>query len=156
MQQSVIHSTFVLERSFLKTPEQVFAAFADPALKRRWFSDSDTHDVEKFTLDFRVGGAEQLAYRFREGTPFSGAVLVSEGIHLDIVPNQRIVSASTMAVNGSRISASLVTCEFLATDSGTDLICAHQGAFFEGSDGPEIREAGWRSLLEKLAKQLSS
>jgi uncharacterized protein YndB with AHSA1/START domain len=54
-----------------------------------------------------------------------------------------------------RISASLVTIEFLATDKGTDLICTHQGAFFEGADGPQIREAGWRHLLEQLAKELA-
>jgi uncharacterized protein YndB with AHSA1/START domain len=48
-----------------------------------------------------------------------------------------------------------VTIEFLATETGTDLICTHQSAFFEGSDGPQIREAGWKALLEKLGKELA-
>jgi hypothetical protein len=39
--------------------------------------------------------------------------------------------------------------------TGTDLICTHQGAFFEGADGPQMREAGWRSLLDKLSKSLA-
>jgi uncharacterized protein YndB with AHSA1/START domain len=34
---SVTHSTFVIERSYATTPERVFAAFSDPAKKRRWF-----------------------------------------------------------------------------------------------------------------------
>jgi uncharacterized protein YndB with AHSA1/START domain len=45
--------------------------------------------------------------------------------------------------------------EFLATEKGTDLICTHQGAFFEGADGPQIREAGWRQLLDQLAHELT-
>ena len=154
-EQSVVHSTFVIERSYPKPPEVVFAAFADAGKKRRWFAESETHDVEEFTMDFRVGGAERLRYRFKEGTPFPGVAISNEGNFQDIVANQRIVSASSMTLGDKRISTSLVTVEFLQTDEGTDLICTHQGAFFEGSDGPQIREAGWRYTLEQLAKDLT-
>ena len=65
-EQSVIHSTFVIERSYPAKPERVFAAFADPAKKRRWFAE----------------------------------------------------------------------------------------AFFEGADGPEMREEGWRKLFEQLTEEL--
>jgi uncharacterized protein YndB with AHSA1/START domain len=47
-------------------------------------------------------------------------------------------------------SASQVTFELVPTDQGTDLILTHQGAFFEGSDGPEMREEGWNKLMDKL------
>jgi uncharacterized protein YndB with AHSA1/START domain len=60
-----------------------------------------------------------------------------------------------MTLGDRRISASLVTVELLPTDQGTDLICTHQGAFFEGADGPQFREAGWRKLFEQLAKELA-
>jgi uncharacterized protein YndB with AHSA1/START domain len=154
-EQTVVHSTFVVERSYPKPPEVVFAAFSDPAKKRKWFGEGDYHTVEEFAMDFREGGAELFRYRFSEGTPFPGVELTNEGRYQDIVPNQRIVTASTMELGGRRISASLVTVEFLPSETGTDLICTHQGAFFEGSDGPQIREAGWKTLLDKLGKELT-
>jgi uncharacterized protein YndB with AHSA1/START domain len=133
----------------------VFSAFADPAKKRRWFAESDSHDVEEFEMEFRVGGSERARYRFREGTPFPGVALTNDGSYQDIVPERRIVTASTMALGDRRISASLVTIELLPTEKGTDLICTHQGAFFEGSDGPQMREAGWQKLFERLATELT-
>ncbi len=156
VEQNVVHNTFVIERSYPVSPERVFAAFADPAKKRRWYGESRGHDVEQFDLDFRVGGTEQVRYRFKEGTPFPGMEITNEGKYHDIVPNQRIVQASSMALEGRRFSVSLVTIELLPNEQGTDLICTHQGAFFEGADGPEMRQAGWRQLLEKLATELSS
>jgi uncharacterized protein YndB with AHSA1/START domain len=152
---SVVHNTFVLERSYSKPPERVFAAFANPEIKQRWFADSRGHDVVAFDQDFRVGGVERLQYCLSEETPFPGAVLVNEGRYQDIIPNRRIVTASTMDLADRRISASLVTLEFVATEKGTDLIFTHQGTFFEGSGGPEMRQQGWQTLLDRLEKELS-
>jgi uncharacterized protein YndB with AHSA1/START domain len=154
-EQSVIHSTFVVERSYPTTPERVFAAFADAATKRRWFAEAESHDVEEFDMDFRVGGGERARYRLNERTPFPGVELASEGSFHDIVPNRRVVTASTMSLGAKRISAALVTIELLPTEGGTDLVCTHQGAFFEGADGPQMREMGWRQLFERLATELA-
>ena len=153
---SVIHNTFVIERSYPVRPERVFSAFADPAKKRRWFGvEGKEAAMEQFEMEFRVGGAERARYRFKEGSPFPGVALASEGSYQDIVANRRIVIASTMALGEKRISASLVTIELLPTDQGTDLICTHQGAFFEGADGPQMRGAGWRRLLDQLGTELT-
>lgn len=155
-QQSVVHNTFVIERSYPIAPERVFAAFSDPAKKRRWYADSDHHDVEQFEMDFRAGGVENARYRMNASTPFPGTVLSSDGSYQDIVPNRRVVIASTMSLAGKRISATLVTFEFIATKKGTDLIFTHQGAFFEGSGGPKMREEGWQKLLDRLTAEIGS
>jgi len=156
MEPSVVHGTFVIERSFPAAPERVFAALADPAKKRCWFAEEgEGQTVEAFEMDFRVGGSERARFRFQAGTPFPGTALASEGTYLDIVDGRRIVIGSTMTLGDKRISASLLTFELLGTQKGTDLIFTHQGAFFEGSDGPKMREEGWQKLLGQLAGELS-
>jgi uncharacterized protein YndB with AHSA1/START domain len=155
VEQSVIHSTFVIERSYPTTPERVFAALADPAKKQRWFADGETHDVEEFEMDFRVGGTERTRYRFKPGTPFPGLSFMNDGSFQDIVTNRRVVVASTMTFGDRRISSTLTTFELLPTEKGTDLIFTHQGVFYEGSDGPERREGGWRKLIDKLGQELA-
>jgi uncharacterized protein YndB with AHSA1/START domain len=153
--RSVTHGTFNIERSYPATPERVFAAFADPRKKRRWFVEGKSLEVEEFEMDFRVGGHEHTRSRFKEGSPFPGSTLENHTSYQDIVPNRRLVLAYTMTIGDKRISASLATMEFLPTDKGTDLIFTEQGAFFEGADGPKMREEGWRKLLEGLAKELA-
>jgi uncharacterized protein YndB with AHSA1/START domain len=152
---SAIHSTFVIERSYPATPERVFAAFADPNQKRRWFVESPASDLLHYEMDFRAGGRELSRAHFKPGTPIQGLTLTNDTIYQNIVPNRRIVTASTMTLEQNCFSASQVTLEFLPTENGTDLICTHQGAFFEGADGPEMREAGWRKLLDSLATELA-
>jgi uncharacterized protein YndB with AHSA1/START domain len=153
---TVVHSTFVLERSYPTSPEQAFAAFADPTLKRRWYLDRSGREVEAFTMDFRVGGVDVGRYLMGNDTPFPGVALESVSTYLDIVTDRRIVMAYTMSIGGRRISASLATIEFLTKEQGTDLVFTEQSAFFEGSDGPAIRKDGWGKLLDALAKELNT
>jgi uncharacterized protein YndB with AHSA1/START domain len=153
IEPNVIHATCVVERSFSKPAAAVFAALSEPDMVRDWYGGrSESHDTVEFALKFTIGGTQRLAYRFRPGHPLAGKVLINDGIFQDIVPNKRIVSASAMAIDGQRISASLVTFELVPTEKGTDLICTHQGAFFEGA-GPnpaKMREDGWNTLMDRL------
>ncbi|UWZ82737.1 SRPBCC domain-containing protein [Occallatibacter riparius] len=148
----VIHSTFVLERKFSKPAATVFAALSEPEKVRQWFTDEKNSETLEFSLRFAVGGSRRLVYRLGPTTPVAGMVIINDGYFQDIVPNERIVTATTMTSGDKRLEASLTTFELLPSDEGTDLVCTVQGAFFEGL-GPDpvgLIKAGWNGLLNKL------
>ena len=152
----VVHNTFVVERNFPYSPEVVFDAFADPAKVRQWFANGEMNEIVEFSADFKVGGTDRLVYRLGPATPLPGVALENESRYQEIVPNERIVTVSTMKIGGSHISASQITFELLPTGEGTDLVCTHQGVFLPNSGGPAMREAGWNTLLDRLVKLLSA
>jgi uncharacterized protein YndB with AHSA1/START domain len=153
--QSVSHSTFVIEQTIAAAPERVFTAFADPVQKKIWFTEGFNKESDTYETDFRVGGSEIFRYHYREGAPFAGIPFVNDASYQDIVQDRRIVNASTMSIGGKCISASLTSFEFLPTEAGTKLVFTFQGAFFEGADGPQYREMGWRKLLGRLNEQVA-
>jgi uncharacterized protein YndB with AHSA1/START domain len=153
--QSVTHSTIIIERIYPAKPERVFAAFSDPVKKRRWFVEGEGFSVIDFAMDFREHGFDRSSFRAGQDTPLKGALLSNETVYMDIVPDRRIVMAYTMAVEDKRFSSSQATFEFLSTQDGTKLLFTEQAAFFEGADGPAMREQGWRQLFDALASELS-
>lgn len=152
---AVTHSTFVVERNYPQSPDRVFAAFAQPARKRRWYAEGD-HEIKEYEMEFRVGGSERLHYRFKEGHPIAGSEINNESTYQDIVPENRIVFTQKMALNGKPISVTLVTLEFLASGTGTNLVLTNQGTFVDWPEGAQMIEHGWRGLLESLGKHLAA
>ncbi|HXS75272.1 MAG TPA: SRPBCC family protein [Terracidiphilus sp.] len=146
---AVTHSTFVVERTYPQSPDRVFASFAHPARKRRWYAEGD-HEIQEYDLDFRVGGNERFRYRFKEGHPIAGSEINNESTYHDIVPQHRIVFTQKMALNGKPVSIAVITLEFLVSSNGTDLILTNQGTFLDWPDGAKMVEHGWNSLLDRL------
>lgn len=150
---AAVHNTFVIERSYARPPEKVFAAFRDPAKKRRWYAQSEAHDVVSYELDFRVGGAETLAGKMKPRTPIPGTVLTWSQVFQNIIENRRIVFTQTLDFGDKRISCAVITAEFIPDGAGCKLVFTHQAVFFEGADGPQMREYGWKVLLDRWGKE---
>ncbi|MFZ6183786.1 SRPBCC family protein [Nannocystis pusilla] len=150
--ESVVHSTITIERTYPAPPERVFKAWADPRQKRRWFAEGEGWSVLQYDLDFREGGRESARFRDEK----NNAEFRNDGHYEDIVPNRRLVVAYTMSAGDRRISASLATVELRPQGDGTRLVYTEQAAFFDGADGPRMREQGWRELLDRLAAELQA
>ena len=149
MDHHVTHATFTLERSYPAPPALVFAAWADPAAKARWFTPGPGAGHQ---LDFRVGGREVAT-----GGPEGGPLMTFETLYRDIVPEQRIVYTSTLSAGADLMTVSLTTVEFTpAEDGGTRLILTEQGAYLDGQEQPAWREQGTADQLEALAAELKA
>lgn len=147
-ERSVTHSTFVVERTYDASPARVFAAWAEPERKARWFGDPEA-GVAAYELDFQVGGRE-----FNRGT-VEGQNYTFEARYQDIVPDERIVYAYDMHMDGQRISVSLGTVELKPDGNGTRLTYTEQGAYLDGLDTPEQRQQGTGGLFDALAEELA-
>ncbi len=146
-QRSVVHATFVVERTYSATPARTFAAWADPKLKALWFPAAGEAGYE---FDFRVGGREYSA-----GTPVEGGPEFIFAVdYREIVPNERIVYAYHMDMGGVRISVSVATIEFHKHGDGTRMVVTEMGAYLDGHDTVAQREHGTNWLIDRLGESL--
>ncbi|GAA3740836.1 uncharacterized protein YndB with AHSA1/START domain [Spinactinospora alkalitolerans] len=138
---SVKHATFTLERDYPAPPARVFAMWADPAAKARWFAGPEA----EHELDFRVGGHETS-----RGRNSDGRVLTFESVYSEIVPDTRIVYTSGLYAEETLATASLTTVQFAPTDEGTRLVVTEQGSYLDGHEKPAWREQGAGGQLAAL------
>lgn len=144
------HATFTIERHYAFPREKVFAAWADPRAKGRWFAGPDGWEEESgHRLEFREGGSESVS-----GGPVGGPVHAYNATYYDIVPNERIVYCYEMHMDDKRISVSVSTVEFKSAGSGTTLVFTEQDVFLDGIDNAAERERGTRELLDNLNAEL--
>jgi uncharacterized protein YndB with AHSA1/START domain len=145
--RSVIHSSFTLERTHDVPVDRVFAAWADPAAKRRWFAGPDA----VYSLNFRVGGLEIVRSHDADGER-----LTFESRYQDIVDGERIAYTSRLSVGDALLAtASITTVELQATATGTALLLTESAAFFDGREQPQWREHGTAAWLDALTIELS-
>ena len=150
-ERSVVHSTFTIERTYDRPPARVFAAWADPNLKSRWFGGGTADSPIGLDMDFRVGGHERDRVE-----PGADAASGYEARFHEIVPDERIVFTYDLSFGGPLVSVSLAAVEFHPADggAGTQLTYTEHGAFFDSLDDPELRKNGTGGMLDELGQWL--
>ncbi|MFD7135484.1 SRPBCC domain-containing protein [Streptomyces sp. NPDC059894] len=135
-----VHGSFEVTLVVPAAPERVFAAYAEPELRRRWFRIPGAPGQARHELDFRVGGRETASGTLvQRGVP---ETIEYRSEFLDIVPLRRIVLACSVSVGAER-SASLVTVELSSGPGGTRLRHTEQFVLLTG-DGDGSRAAHLR------------
>ncbi|PSH67214.1 SRPBCC family protein [Phyllobacterium sophorae] len=148
--RSVVHDTFVIERSYPAAPARVFFALSDKQAKEKWFVGPPEWGTNHHEMDFRVGGRETNSV-----APAEGPSHRFDAIYQDIIENERIVYSYDMHIGDKRISVSLATIELTPEGSGTRFKLTEQGAYLDEFDDPSQRRRGTEDLLDALGASLT-
>jgi uncharacterized protein YndB with AHSA1/START domain len=143
--RNVINTTFTTERTYGVSLDLAFNAWADPAVKARWFA----RPASDYELDFRPGGLERIS------TTFEGKQITWEALYRDIVDKERIVYTSVLYEGSLVATASLTTVEFIPKGDGSRLILVEFGAYLDGREQPAWREQGTNEWLDALGMYLA-
>jgi uncharacterized protein YndB with AHSA1/START domain len=149
-ERSATHAIFTVERTYPVPPARVFKAFSSEKEKARWFSGSSEWEQLMHDFDFRPGGIERLKGRWPNGT-----ISYFDCRYQDIVPDERIVYAYNMEIDGRLISVSLATIEFKRSGAGTRLVLTEQGVYLDGYEDGGGREHGTNYLIDKMGATLA-
>jgi uncharacterized protein YndB with AHSA1/START domain len=147
--RSVVHASFTITRHWKASPERVFQAFADQKKKDAWFGGGADWTPVGRSFDFREGGREHAAGRWK-----TGMVSKFDCIYLDIIPNQRIIYSYVMYLDDRKISVSQAAIELVPDNGGTKFTLTEYGDYLDGYDDAGSRERGTNHLMDALGRSL--
>ena len=147
--RSVLHTSSVIETQFNASPSRVFAAWTNPEAKRRWSDCHADQSDNTYSLDFRPGGCEI----HRVVMPDQSVQLVQKQF-FDILPSARIVFGYDIALDGRRLSVSLVTVQFEPSKAGTRMVVTEYIAYLDGHQDLEERIRGTNEGFHRLDFEL--
>lgn len=158
MTPPVLHGTFSLEFEAAADPARVFAAYADPAVRRTWFRMPAEPGTGHHELDFRIGGGEIARGAFAPSGPLERMEYRSR--FLDIADGERIVLGYEFILDDVRRWVSQVTIEFApAPDGGTRIRHTEQYAYLaytdDGKQDADHLRGGTRLQFNALAAALA-
>jgi uncharacterized protein YndB with AHSA1/START domain len=157
MTPPVLHGTFSLEFDVAADPDQVFAAYADPAVRRRWFRMPAAPGSGHHELDFRVGGGEVARGAFAPDGSGPLERMEYRSRFLDIADGERIVVGYEFILDDVRRWVSQVTIEFApaAEAGGTRITHTEQYALLaytgDGKNDADHLRGGTRLQFNALA-----
>jgi uncharacterized protein YndB with AHSA1/START domain len=142
-------TTLRLERTFDAPAEDVFDAWTNPEVLRRWWVANPAWRTPVAEVDLRVGGA----YRLSMEDPDAGTFHTVTGEYREISRPERLVySWSWEEDDGHAGHVSTVTVEFLEDDEQTTVVLEHSD--LPSQESRESHGHGWSGCLEMLQARI--
>jgi len=148
-------TTVRLERTFDAPARDVFDAWTNPEVLRRWWVVDPAWRTPLVEVDLRVGGS----YRLSMEDPDAGTTHTVCGEYREVRPPERLVySWAWEDEQGQAGHVSTVTVEFVAASSAegegerTMVVLEHSG--LESPDSRDRHGHGWNACLEMLAARV--
>jgi uncharacterized protein YndB with AHSA1/START domain len=144
-----------LEHTFAATPEEVFDAWTDPELLRRWWAAQPSWSSPGCDVDLRVGGRYTLRMSDQNGRVYAVA-----GEYREVRRPRRLVYTWCWeGEEGPDVgNVSLVTVEFHPHPPGTEcpscttVVLEHAGLI--SAQSRANHRSGWIGALENLTRRL--
>lgn len=139
-----------VRRELPASPEQVFAAFADPALVARWLTPGPDVKLRVLQFQFREGGN----YRFAYDVPDGRTMLVTGTYRVIERPARLVFSWLIEPPDVHAGISSEVTVRIAARGGRSELVIRHER--LERPDAESRHSEGWRGALAQLETLLAS
>ena len=137
-----------LERTFDASPEQVFDAWTNPKVLKRWWAPGPDWESPLVEVDLRVGGRYRLATR----NPESGQVHTVAGEYTEIDRPNRLSYSWGWENEPRSDHVSKVTVDFLAADGRTTVVLTHEDLESDKSYG--FHAFGWTEVMKSLERRI--
>ena len=133
----------VIRRTYAASPQRVYEAWTNPELAKQFLCPAGV-TIGEVKMDVRPGGTYKIEMLHDEHEPY-----VAYGTYEEVVPASRLVMTWRWEEeNPAEEHETLLTIEFKAHGSGTELILTHEN--LASLESRATHEQGWTSMLEKL------
>jgi uncharacterized protein YndB with AHSA1/START domain len=134
-----------LERTFDAPAAEVFDAWTNPEVLRRWWAANPAWRTPLAEVDLRIGGE----YRISMEDPQDGSVHTVRGQYSEVRRPERLVySWCWEEGTGETGHVSTVAVDFVGDGERTTVVVEHSG--FETPKSAEQHRHGWEGCLENL------
>lgn len=130
-----------IERTFAASAEEVFDAWTNPEVMRRWFHCGSDWQTPEAEVDLRVGGEVRIVMRKPDGSE-AGA----HGRYASIERPHRLVMSWTFDVQPD--NEQLIELTFTEAEGSTTVLLVNSGVATE--ERRANQDEGWRGCLTQL------
>jgi uncharacterized protein YndB with AHSA1/START domain len=139
-------TTLRVERTLDAPAEDVFDAWTNPEVLRRWWGIDPSHRVPVAEVDLRVGGAYRLAMERPDGTMHT-----VQGEYREVSRPERLAYTwAWVEEDGSTGHVSTVTVRFRGAGARTTVVIEHSE--LPSAESRERHAHGWSASLTNLER----